>query len=719
MADETLEASYLPPPKNQRSCDVCKHKKIRCDGLTANRPDNTCSHCLQFGVICTYLQPVKKRGRKMIKKLTTEDMQKEIDRLTAELQAVSVCSRCSKPLRSKAPDALRTPALTPDAETASSESDDDGDALDIQQNLVHRFSHFALDANQNKYFGLASNLVLANDAIAIKQQHMGPSAAFPFRRRIFWDTLPWEKEALNRRPHYVYPANDLISTLVAIYFDTIHPIHPILHRPSFERSVAQGLHLVNQDFGGTLLAVLASASRYSNDARVFVGKDVNTASLSAGWKFASQIQPMNKIVEPTLYEVQTYALLSLFMIGSSGPQASWVYIGLGIRCLQQRGEHRKKPETYKAKAEDELWKRAFWTFVGLEPIVCLCLGRPMGLRTEEYDLDCPIDADDEYMDNGWVQPPDKPSRYTYFIYHLRLSKILSDAMRRLYGSKRERTLLGWTGPEWEERIVKEFDKAMSDFRESIPAHLRWDPENPPQDRVFFDQSVTLYVTYNYILTAIHRPFIQKRSPLTTASLSICAAAARTIIQTADMWFKKFQRLPLSHINNPVFVSGVILILCTLGNKRAGIPTVKNEDLARVSTAMGILKYSESRLQPVGRLWELLQELWSFDKPLPIDVSSTSSETESDPPSSSSEPIIVPPPAESCPVKPGMSIEELLAAAGTSDSMNGTLDADIMSMWMAAPCDNMHLEPWSAYYENARTDGPQFMGGNWMESSEGQ
>jgi len=78
---------------------------------------------------------------------------------------------------------------------------------------------------------------------------------------------------------------------------------------------------------------------------------------------------------------------------------------------------------------------------------------------------------------------------------------LADAMRRLYGSKKSKILLGWDGPDWEQRAVAELDSAMNDFVDSIPSHLRWDPQNPPQG-TFFDQAAILYISYNHILIAV-------------------------------------------------------------------------------------------------------------------------------------------------------------------------------------------------------------------------
>jgi hypothetical protein len=96
-------------------------------------------------------------------------------------------------------------------------------------------------------------------------------------------------------------------------------------------------------------------------------------------------------------------------------------------------------------------------------------------------------------------------------------QIWGDAIRRLYASKKSKILMGWDGSEWEQRTVANFDSTMNDFLDSIPPHrtspqcfvgpcsnlstVRWDPDSPPQG-VFFDQSVLLHVTYNYILIAV-------------------------------------------------------------------------------------------------------------------------------------------------------------------------------------------------------------------------
>jgi len=282
--------------------------------------------------------------------------------------------------------------------------------------------------------------------------------------------------------------------------------------------------------------------------------------------------------------------------------------------------------------------------------------------------------------------------------------------------------MGWDGPHSEQCTVAEFDSAMNDFLDSIPPHLRWDPESPPQG-TFFDQSAILHMTYNYILISIHRPYIQKPAILGAPSLSICASAARAIINTADIWFSKLQRVPLPSFLDPLFISAIILVLTVLRAKRAGLSMEKNKDLIQVERAMEIFKFAECRLQPVGRIWELLRELCSLDG-IPFNYSPNdelysvdggsagisgsfpsnspdeyrqlgqSSDFWNSPPSSD----------QGSTLRPGMSIEQLLAGTDPSDAMNSILDHELMTMLMTPSTGVGNMDHWDAYIENRNNYG---------------
>ncbi|KAF8208752.1 fungal-specific transcription factor domain-containing protein [Mycena galopus ATCC 62051] len=741
MSDEEEDYSgfgFTRQRRTLRSCDFCRQRKIRCQKPNTTVPedndpysgDGCCSSCLKFGIPCVYTHPVGKRGPK---NRLVEELRRENATLKAQLRSLSLCRLCSQPLAHE--DGLVRTVFThssPESDTGSSaftEPPDENEQDFAGDELAARFSQFSLESMKTSYFGSA-----------FAPDHNNPSNekldARPVvtrtRRPCYWEMSPWEKEAYAiRTPRYVYPPADLITSLLELYFRNFHPTTPLLHRPSFERSVAEGLHLKDMAFGGLLLSVLGLASRYTNDPRVLI--DGNP--LSAGWKFITQVRTLRRLFEPTIYEVQIYCLMSYYALGGSVPQVAWMYIGLGIRFLQQRGEYRRKPKGHRSGPEDELWKRAFWSFAVLERMVCLILGHPMCLHVENYNVEMPLEVDDEYWDRDFIQPPGKPSQLTYFVYHLRLCEIVGDATRRLYGSKKSKMLLGWDGPQWEQRTVADLDTAMDEFMNSVPPHLRWDARNPPQG-TFFDQSATLHLTYNYARIAIHRPFIHKATlQLATASLSICTSAARAVLHIADAWLSKLQRIPLPSLINPVFISGIILVLNMIATKRAGLSTDNiRDDLMLVETAMEILKYAEYRLKTVGRQRDLLGELRSLDGPVPQNngVSSVAAPASSPDVQDSFYSQLAPSPGypESVDaVQPALStnlpdafysqqLQVPAIARYTNDNgahkrvapgslladpklhtINGVLDDELLSVWMTAPSDVANLRHWDAYLQN--------------------
>lgn len=95
----------------------------------------------------------------------------------------------------------------------------------------------------------------------------------------------------------------------------------------------------------------------------------------------------------------------MFAYTTESPQGGWTAIGLGIRLAQDVGAHRKRlPDDKIPSAENELWKRAFWSTLSffvvstffaqlfrsrvifsIERIVCSFAGRSCGLQGEESD----------------------------------------------------------------------------------------------------------------------------------------------------------------------------------------------------------------------------------------------------------------------------------------------------------------------------------------------
>ena len=123
------------------------------------------------------------------------------------------------------------------------------------------------------------------------------------------ELVQWEHLGDDDR-HYPYhfPEDDLLHRLVNVYFQRINTFLPLLHRPTFEKSIADAHHLTDAQFGKILLLVCAVVARYLDDPRVVLERASDW--YSAGYKWFSQVEVVQKSVVsiPTLYDLQIHAV---------------------------------------------------------------------------------------------------------------------------------------------------------------------------------------------------------------------------------------------------------------------------------------------------------------------------------------------------------------------------------------------------------------------------
>lgn len=62
--DDTDQSDPSDPKRRkvQRACDLCRRKKIRCDGAHSSRRNQKCSNCVEGKTDCTYVEAAKRRG---------------------------------------------------------------------------------------------------------------------------------------------------------------------------------------------------------------------------------------------------------------------------------------------------------------------------------------------------------------------------------------------------------------------------------------------------------------------------------------------------------------------------------------------------------------------------------------------------------------------------------------------------------------------------------
>ncbi|KAJ3510033.1 hypothetical protein NLJ89_g4902 [Agrocybe chaxingu] len=490
-----------------------------------------------------------------------------------------------------------------------------------------------MNPETDRFFGMSSGEVLAHIAFQMKYNYTQhpQQLVLCHKRKEFWTRLPWERTLEpSNSARYTFPEADLAASLVELYFDNVNLYLPLLHAPSFRRSVLGGLQYNDDDFAAVYLLVCAVGSKFSTDSRVLLpGFD---SYHSAGWKWFCETQAFKARypIQPCLYDLQFYCLSIIFLQCSSAPQPVWAMIGIAFRLAQEVGAHRRK--TRPNTVEGELWKRAFWTLLSLDRTISVALGRPCAIQEEDYDLDIPIDCDDEYWEDPdplkrFKQPPNKPSLISAFILHLKLTQIMAYCMRGIYSLGKMNVQLCLKDQQWKSRIVAELDSSLNKWLDSVPEHLRWDL-NREQDK-FFSLSGMLYVTYYHIRILIHLPFIplpNRPSSLPFPSLAICTNAARAGCHVAYTCLEKNVMPPLPNVQIATYVYAVVLLFDMWGRRRPGIPPERNDDMEDIYRCLHIFKAAEARWHHAGKVRDILSGLAFVDPPAQGDEASSSTNT---------------------------------------------------------------------------------------------
>ncbi|KAF5322745.1 hypothetical protein D9619_002016 [Psilocybe cf. subviscida] len=515
--------------------------------------------------------------------------------------------------------------LTSDVSSEDDEEDDEEDFAHLE--LAEHLKELSIEVLEDRFYGRSSAFMFFKEAAALRGQLAGMPSTM-LRRPVYWDVQPWELDytALpSHPPLYDYPPDDLLRSLVFIYFEKFNPLFPLLHKPTFTRMLADGRHMRDQDFGMVVLMVCALASRYSHDPRVFSPEDADGEEsdgkgkgLSSGWKYFRQVPMYRKglLYRAGLFDLQYYVLATMYLVGASVPQNSWNIVGILVRYLLEMGGHRRKPHSQKPSPEDELMKRVFWCVLYLDRIISSFLGRPCLIQDEDYDIDFPIECDDEYWDppfggspdDAFKQPPGKPSYITAFVCTLKLAQILGLSLRTLYATKKAKALSGMVGGEWEQRIVAELDSSLNKWRDSVPGFLQWDPER--EDLAFFHQSVSIYALFYYVQRQIHRPFLMKKTPLSLPSLAMCTNAARSCARLLEVSLTRGMRVMPTLIVS-AFCAGTVIVLNLWGIRHSGLLGDAAKETVNLQKCINVLKECEKRWHVAGRSCDMLKEAASL------------------------------------------------------------------------------------------------------------
>ncbi|KAF5350773.1 hypothetical protein D9758_010391 [Tetrapyrgos nigripes] len=543
---------------------------------------------------------------------TKEVITQLISRIKVLEDELAICRREHRPL-------IRDKEKPDSADGRKKTLSDDAD--DVEQ-LSREMSRFTLapatTSPRRVYLGESSDMMLVVTAMNHRKQvDYGlpgwESLLKKSKRAKFWDFQPWSP-AFPDASTFDFPDIDQLRKLVDAYFIHQNTYMPLLHRPSFERSINEGLHLRDDAFGALVLSVCALGAIFLEEHQL-AQESEDTPFISPGMKWFQQL-PIAQTAfgqrSISLYHIQMYTLAVVYVQNlSGGSDIAYMMAGIAVRLAQQKGAHRsvalalgRGPTT-----ENELWKRVFWVLFSLDSKLSAMLGCPRGITIEDSDLvleHC-VECDDEYWESTnpteiFVQPPGRPARIAYWKHFMKLMEIVFVAHQAVYSVR--------TNGLRQQNALKQINSDFSKWVESIPSHLKWNPNH--QDSMFFSQSAALYGVFYWIQIQVYRKFIPKPrqdSEMPFSTLEICTNAARSCIGVVQVALKKSVVRHYLFLY-PLYGSAMILAVNMWREKYMNPGYDPKSELDGMNACIDMLRTFETRYSLAGRLVDTINAVMS-------------------------------------------------------------------------------------------------------------
>ncbi|CAO3694028.1 unnamed protein product [Umbelopsis ramanniana] len=333
-----------------QACDVCRRKKIKCDGA---KP--ACANCVRMKQECSYLPSNKKRGPRQG---YIELLEKRLDKMEKMLQN------------------------NPEDASPEEISPTDFDAPLFQHSKNHR--QFSTDSEDQ-----AKPLVNGRTQ-GSSDQSPAPSPTSPSSRLSqFSPIMSHSSNSLTSRSNTedgVLPSADVIEHLVAVYFEHLYPMMPVLHPKFFMEKIRN-----KKCPEVLLLSVMALSARFSTRSDILE----NPPWLS-GEKYASRARKIiNNIFDyPSFSSAQALLLLGIYEFGCSRGPRSWMLLGMALRMCTELGMHKESlhESDFAAPLSEDEWvdkesrRRLFWQIYIVDILACANSGRPRSIG----ELDCQL-----------------------------------------------------------------------------------------------------------------------------------------------------------------------------------------------------------------------------------------------------------------------------------------------------------------------------------------
>ncbi|CAG8005877.1 unnamed protein product [Penicillium salamii] len=322
------------------------------------------------------------------------------------------------------------------------------------------------EAGRVAYLGESSNLSLLvqdrHGTTDVVHYPLPPNVRGSRARLTDLDNL--EIDILHQRGAFLLPPKQLCDELVEAYFKWVAPVVPIINKSRFMR------HYRDPKNPPSLLllqAILLAGSRVCTNQQLMDANGSTTPAAMTFYKRAKALYDAN-YEDDRVTIVQALVLLGWYWEGPEDVTKNvfyWTRVAMVV--AQGSGMHRSVEMSQLNKPDKRLWKRIWWTLFTRDRSVAVALGRPIGINTDDSDVE--MVTEDDFIEDELDTPaeyPADPVHVQFFLQYVKLCEIMGLVLSQQYSvASKSRRMNAMD--------LTHSDMALADWLQNCPKEVCW------------------------------------------------------------------------------------------------------------------------------------------------------------------------------------------------------------------------------------------------------
>ncbi|KAK4695136.1 hypothetical protein P7C71_g2558, partial [Lecanoromycetidae sp. Uapishka_2] len=300
----------------------------------------------------------------------------------------------------------------------------------------------------------------------------------------------------------------------------------------------------------------------------------------------------------TLADAQALTMLCLHIRNLPKPGPCWMITSITLDLAIELGLHRSArrwaPTAKRNTLEIEIRKRVFWSLLVIHVIVAGNLGRPMALRSDDWDVEMPEAIDDDLLsDNGLDTSRAGKCNFLVGLEALKVAPLYMDLYNNIYAVKRS--------PQNYVDTVLRLEKRISDWLEKWPVELK--DESAADNELGRVHTQYLAIWGLHIRLLLRHPSLSmaQSSDFNSENLTICMDVSRRMLHHVRQ-LQKYSTLDGTWQNGALYILAIATTLFGHWERRQSVTSADlnalKEDMdcwlsiiSDMSTLLGVLHSS--------------------------------------------------------------------------------------------------------------------------------